>query len=414
MPEQLFDDLPILGELGASLRAGMARAEAASAGAPALAADRPRRRPARFGWLGTFLVLGVVGTAAAAGTLTLLRGSPIPGPKEQDTQASMSPRTDSLRVLPLRAADPDGSGRPAFAVRTGESQAGQVCAVVGQADGDEFGIVGDDDRFRAVAPGIVDGCGDRAKDAPAVVGARVFDAKQWADARTVVYGAGAEDLRAAELLVRGRWRSLPLNDGAFLTALRGYPEDSFLKLRLRYDGGRTTTQRLGQARDGIEDPGGRAWISQSYGSASSPGMIERTCVNMRPVRGDGGFGVDSPTPPLCMASRVRDRTLKPTAHYLLTARTFNPGDHGTAGGQPWRWQEPARTLVWGWVQRSRITEVWLVDGPRRTKLRRSINGGFGAVLPASTPAASLRIELRLRHGGRVILRGGHRSKGYVR
>ena len=100
---------------------------------------------------------------------------------------------------------------------------------------------------------------------------------------------------------------------------------------------------------------------------------------------------------------------------LVTARTFAPGDHGgTRNWGRWRWRGPARTLLWGWMQRSRISAVWLVNGGARTRLSRSLNGTFGAVLPATTTPRDLRIELDLRHGGKVTLRGGQRSKGYVR
>ena len=400
MPEALFEDLPILADLGASLREGMARAEA-TVGPAAVAS--PRRRRPRFGWLGSFMVLGLVGTAAAAGTLTLLRGSPIPGPKAEDTQASMSPRSGSLNVLDLRAADPDGGHLP-FALRIGESEAGQACATVGQVEGNDFGIVGEDGRFRELAPGIVDGCGDHAPGDATITGARIFDAKRWDDVRTVVYGV-ASDVESAELVARGRPTSLPLSGGAFLAVVRGYPEDSKLSLRLRFRSGQERRYPLGIAPRAILDPAGPAWAVNLIGRADGPGEMDRLCAQLAPVRPSRASFDLSPAPPLCSPPATGRRRMRSRYDFMVAARAFRPGDRGGTGSERWRWPAGNLRVVWGTARRAVFRRVVIADGHGTRIVRRpGLNGEFGVFLPAAAPDTHTTVTLVERSGRRIVHR----------
>ncbi len=412
MPEALFDDLPILDELGISLRVAMERAESQAQPEPEV---RRRQRRARFGWLGSLLVLGLVGTAAAAGTLTLLRGSPIPGPKAADTQPSMTPKDDSLRVLDLRAADPSGAGLP-FALRVGESEAGQTCATVGQVDGGDFGIVGEDGRFRELPSSIVDACGDAAPGTVAALGARIFEARRWEDVRTVIYGAGMEDVTRVDVRVRGQWRRVSTQDGAFVAALRGYPEDSLTAVRLTTDDSQQTVRELGTSRNVVMDRGeGPAWTVTTYGYAGNPGETTRDCVSLRPRilrETDDTFPIE----PICTRTLVSRRTVKRTSDYMIDLRALSPGDPGSTDrqGERQRWRGAARTVIYGWIRRSRVKTVTLVDGERRERLGRFPDGTFGTVLPYASGARVPHLELKRLDGRTTTISLDSRRTGWLR
>lgn len=397
LEQPAFDDLPILGELGASLRAAMAQAEAA----PAVSAPpvRRRRRP-RFGWLTSLLVIGLVGTAAAAGTLTLLRGSPIPGPKAEDTQPSMTPRLDSLRVLDLRANDPAGGGALPFALRTGESESGQVCASVGQVDGSDFGIVGEDGRFRTLPKDFVDSCGSPTDDDAAVAGARVLDAKRYDDVRTVVYGAGAKDLKSAAVVARGTTTPLKVEDGAFVGVVKNYPEDVGLQLRMRI-GDHTVVRSFGTGPMLLLDPTGPAWQLSRGGSGNASGF-QTDCVSVVQVRPRSGSSRRASTPLACYRSRVRKRHLpKMPVPVIYDARALHQGDRSTPKADDfatWSWPAPARTVLWGMVDHARVRRVELITPTGTQRLRITTNFSFGAVLPASVPARELRLRVTMRDG----------------
>lgn len=399
MSEQLFEDLPILGELGVAFRAGMARAEATEAVAPATPATTKRRTRARFGWLGTVLVLGLVGTTAAAATLTLLRGSPIPGPKAEDTQRPMSPRIDSLRVVDLRASDPSGGASLPFALRTGRSETGQTCATVGQVDGKDFGIVGDDGRFREVAAGIVDGCGAETPHDAAITGARVFDAARYADVRTVVYAAGAPGLSAAVMVVRGRRTTLPVKDGAFLGVLRGYPEDVGLQVRMRI-GNRTVVRGFGTGPKLVLDPDGPAWQVNGIGTTAHGQAID--CVSIGAVRRHGS-AAGSSTPGLCVRSSAERRrhTTRPPIPLAFDMRTLHRGDHGRGVDaliEAWRWNSPDRTVIWGVLDREKVRALKLKAPTGLIPVRITTSDDFGVVLPATVRVRDLRLVATMRNG----------------
>ncbi|MBO9534228.1 MAG: hypothetical protein J7513_14750 [Solirubrobacteraceae bacterium] len=400
MPDALFDDLPILGELGATLTAAMARAEA-TAGSSATAAAPPRRWRRPYGWLGTFLVLGLVGTTAAAGTLTVLRGSPIPGPKAEDTQPSMVQRSDSQHVLGLRANDP-AAGHLPFAIRVGESEQGDICATVGQVDGDDFGIVGEDGRFRQLPAGIVDSCGRATGTDVAVAGARVLDAKRYEDVRTVIYGAGADDLKRAEILVRGKAIPLKIEDGAFVGVVPNYPEDIGLQLRLRI-GDRTVTHGFGTGRALVLDPSGPAWQMSRGGSQSRDRKTQVNCANLQQVHRADGTRMSS-TPPVCFRAPVEHHKLpQMPVPVTYNARTFHTGDrsHDPPGRSPsvWRWQAPSRTVVWGQIDGKRVKQIDLVaPSSVRQRVRKIYGDSFGVVLPASVNAKHIRLLVTMRDG----------------
>lgn len=398
MSDALFDDLPILGELGASLREGMARAEAeaASAAAPA----RRRRRGPRFGWLGSVMVLGLVGTAAAAGTLTLLRGSPIPGPSAADTQPAMTPKRDSLRVVPLRAADPGGAGLP-FTLRIGESEAGQTCATVGQVDDGDFGIVGEDGRFRELPAGIVDACGDQTDGDAAVVGARVLEARHYRDSRTVVYGVG-DQIESVVLVDRGRRVPLEVRDDAFVATLIGYPEDHALSVRMRIDG-RIVTRNFGQGPYLVLDPTGPAWQFAQYGWMRDDRQYG--CVGLRAARRRSPTSPLAMTPPLCTAmfSPSRRKLARPREPWFFEIRTLRAGERGRAAPREpfgsWVWRASSRTVIWGRVDERQVRRIDVTPGRaarRRVPIRTG--GAFGLVLPATVSARDVRLRLTLRSG----------------
>lgn len=395
MSESMFEDLPILEELGFALRDGMARAEQAAAPA----APARRRRLPRF--LGTFLVLGLAGTTAAAATLTVLRGSPIPGPNKEDTQPSMVQRAGSQKVLALRADDP-AAGHLPFALRTGESESGDVCATVGQVDGDDFGIVGEDGRFRQLPAGIVDSCGRATGTDAAVAGARVLDARRYGDVRTVVYGAGADDLERAEIIARGKVTPLEVEDGAFIGVIPSYPEDVGLELRLRIDG-RTVTHGFGNGEALVLDPSGPAWQISRGGTQSRDRKTQVNCANLQQVRRDDGARTSS-TPLVCFrAPVVKNKLARMPVPVTYDARTFHTGDrsHADPGAwrQQWKWEAPARTVIWGQVDGKRVARIDLIaPSAARQRVRLIFNDSFGLVLPATVDAAKIRLLVRMRDG----------------
>lgn len=412
MPEH-FDDFPVLAGLGTSLRAAMADAEAAEATAAVPGAATPvdaaperdrhtrrwRRGPRNFGALSSILVLGVVGTAAAAATLTVLRGSPIPAPRAADLQPAMTAKAETQRVLDLRAADPSGGGIPPYALRIGESQGGLTCVTVGQVDGDQFGIVGTDRRFRNLPPTLIDGCGQETGSGPAVAGARVLDATNYGDVRTVVYGVGNSELEAAALEIRGVARKLEVKDGAFLTVVPGYPEDSALTLRLTYEDGHTATHPLGASPLTALDPEGPAWrVETSVGMGPSKKGAARVCVSVRAARS----APKSPSsPPACALGRGPASGLQ-RDRWFFDIRTLGPGDQGSFDRDraKWFWHDsPARTVVWGSVQRERVANI-SVHGPAGLvrEQKPSINGGFAFVLDASVPASALTVVMTTKDG----------------
>lgn len=412
MPER-FDDLPVLSGLGASLRASMAAAEAAEVVTHAAPVDghtaRPdqhtrrwRRGPRSFGALSTVLVLGVVGTAAAAATLTILRGSPIPAPRAADLQPVMTAKAETQRVLDLRAPDPTGAAAvPPFALRTGESQGGLTCVTVGQVDHGQFGIVGTDRRFRQLPPTLIDGCGKETGRGPAVAGARILEAKDYDDVRSVVYGVAGPKLRSATLDVRGERRAVPVRDGALLTVVPGYPDDNGLVLRLTFDDGHTTTHPFGKGILTIIDPDGPAWRLQGGGLATGS-RATHSCVMLARAR----EGTRTPrTAQVCDATRGPKSGI--AKHALsFDIRTFKPGDRGRTSNQgpgEWRWYDtPPRTIVWGGADPKRIKSITARAADGTTATAKPMYWGFAIVFDGSVPAEGMEVTVDYTDGRRDV------------
>ncbi|MDQ8047239.1 MAG: hypothetical protein AAGC46_20140 [Solirubrobacteraceae bacterium] len=409
-----FHDLPILGELGLALDEAMTRETATAGtagtvssitaaagdipggGVPAGAPRRARwwRRPGPLPAIVVALLLGGLGTSTAAATLTVLRGSPIPVPRKADVQPLMTPKTGTATVLPVRAPHL-GAGAP-FALRTSRSETGLTCVTVGQSSRGRFGITGTDGHFRELPGAIVNGCGQLGTDRPAALGARVFEDRHYAAVRSVVYGVAGTDLRRAEMQVRGAWSRIPATDGAFVAAVRGYPEDSALRVRLTYASGKRVEYPLGISYSTVTDPSGPAWRFDVGGQ----GGIARLCLGL------GAFRPSATTargPQICGQTKgPRNGTLlKP---YILSIRTLHPGETGgppndiVPGGR-WAWKNVgARTVISGIVDRARIANVLITAGGARHDANLQPGGGFVAVLPGSVPASSARVTFVPKHG----------------
>jgi hypothetical protein len=397
---QPFDDLPILAELGESLDAAFARE----------LARVPRR--ARFAWparrtvrsvaLAVVLLVALAATAAAA-TVWVLRGSPIPTPAERDVQPTMRPLPHSQHLLALRAADPEGG--PSWGIRVGRSQTGLVCSTVGQVVAGQLGVVGFDKRFRPLPDGVLDSCGQEREDAPALIGARVFDAPVRADVRTVVNGVAGRTVRSVALLTTTGRRPLPIGErGAFVTAVRGYPEDLALRVELRFADGHVQVQNLGADRFIHPDPRrGPAWKVWAWMTSSYDG----TCVSFAPARP----GTNPPTAPAACGHSLGPRNGGQRDPWFFAIRRLAPGDHGRTGMMPWDWhRSPARTAVWGSVRRDRVRSL-IVRGPDGARnVRPTINGSFLAIYGPKVQPGQLSVELVLTDGRHLTF---HRSTGLI-
>ncbi len=366
---------------------------------------RRRRFGPGGGGLRSFLLAGalMVGTAgaSAAGTLTVLRGSPLPGPTQRDAGPAQTPATGTSQVSALRAADPGGG--PAWTVRVSRSQTGLLCSTAGQVVDGQFGLVGLDGRFRAFAEGIVDGCGEERRDGASLIGARVFDAPAREDVRTVVNGVGGPQLRTARVVASGRGRAVPVADGGvFALALRGYPEDLVLRVQLAFAGGRREEHPLGASPFVVPDgAGGPAWRSESVGLSGDP----RSCVSFRPARQTGRDAAVSPS----VCGRWPDPR-RPTGWFLAIRRVEDTGCPRRPAFGAGRWCRAApRTAAWGAVGKD-VRRVELLGAPGGTRqLTIAPNRAVVAVLPASVDPARLSLRLTLRDGATRTVRGESRT-----
>ena len=122
---------PILDELGREL-VRAARADESRARGGVLA------RAPRALVIGLLTLFGLAAAAAAA-SLIVGRGDPIPAARAGDVPLELRPVAGSARLNGLRVPDPDGG--PAWDVRTSRSRTGAICATVGQVLGGELGLL---------------------------------------------------------------------------------------------------------------------------------------------------------------------------------------------------------------------------------------------------------------------------------
>jgi hypothetical protein len=373
-----FADLPILAELGGDLDVAWQASQARDRGARRVRLPR-RRVPSLI--LAAVVFLALAGGAAAA-TLLALRGSVIPGPPKQDLQPPMIVKPATAHLAGITARDP--GGRRVWTVRVAQSQAGLVCTTAGELVAGSFGITGLDDRFRALAPDFVDGCGKSRSDRAAVIEARVFDAPRRSDVRTVVVGSAGSGLRHADLQLPGRSRRMPVSrEGAFIGVVAGYPEDVGFRVRLTFADGRQSTQTFGRDQFVTPDRSG-ALRTEGFVISGHPEQCVRL-VGARPIE------PFTSGPVLCGHARG--------SRYFFDARLLRPGDKSARQGMfGWNWhRHPARTVVWG-LAGSGVRRVTIVGPHVRRPLRVTIGRSFLALFPASVDPRSLELVFELANG----------------
>lgn len=341
-------------------------------------------------------LFALIGTATAGAGLFVLRGSPIAGPAARDVPRDQLPLPGTTRLTGLTAADPE-PGRPEWTLRLARSSTGLLCSTVGQLVGGRFGLVGLDGRFRTYSERVVDSCGEEARgEGASLIGARVFDADDLGEVRTVVNGVAGRALRAVTVEARGRRRALRVGPGGtFLDVLAGYPEDSGVQVELRFAGGRVELHPLGRLVNVTPDAdGGQAWKTMAYGTSGD----RRSCVTFslaRPITG----GVSSPA--ACGLFRSRGRR---SLGYFFAARRLTPGTKGSLFGPGWG-AHPPRTAVWGAAgDEVRSIEI-SAPGGIHAQPPIADSRAFLAVFPASVDPGSLVVTLRLADG-RVVRRQG--------
>ena len=106
---------------------------------------RARRRLALTGLVAGGGLLATAGALAATGVIRI--GDPVePKRVNRDPARGMGvPVEQSARLLPLRAADPDGG--PPWGMRMVVTSRGQLCLQVGRVVDDQLGVLGDDGRL---------------------------------------------------------------------------------------------------------------------------------------------------------------------------------------------------------------------------------------------------------------------------
>lgn len=355
-------------------------------------ADVARRRAAG-GPLTVVIAIAVTGaTAAAAGTFTALRGSPIPGPLARDAGPDQRAAPGTARVTAVRSADPAG-GAP-WTLRLAASPSGLTCTTVGQEVDGAFGLVGLEGRFRPFSEGV-DGCGDAARGP--IAGARVFDAPNRKDVRTVVYGLAGPKLSGVRVFTATGSQNVPVGPGGtFVKALRGYPEDLGLRAQLTLPGGRRDIT-LGASDDLIPDgAGGPAWKASVFAVSNQP----QTCVQLRLAR----QRQDGPISP--GACGITQRNGQRPAGYWFAVRRIEPTGCGQFSFARGRWCHfGARTAVWGSAGQD-VRSVKVLGAPGGPVVAPIGKGrGTGVVLPASVDPAALTVLVTLAGGRSRRLHG---------
>lgn len=368
---------------------------------------RPRGDGRRWRWSGRTLAVALVlgsgvATATAATTIAVLRGSVIPAPAAQDVPREQTPVPSTARVSALRAADPQ-AGVPPWTLRIARSDTGYLCSTVGQVRGGAFGLVGLDGRFREMALGVTDSCGQEQRTGASLVGARAFAGRSPMDARTVVSGVAGPHLRAVVLQTATHRRAVPHRpDGAFVAVERGYPEDLGLDVVLTFSDGHRERHALGRDRAVVLDPrGGPAWKPQRFSIAGDA----RDCVTFGTARAVPG---QPQSPAVCGALRS-STTEHPRGVFFavrrLSSRTVRPPIDARFGSGDWR-GDPPRTAVWGaFGDDVRSVAVRGLPGRRGPVQVTHLGGILLGVFEGAVDPGALRVVVHRMDGGSETYRG---------
>jgi hypothetical protein len=346
--------------------------------------------------------------AAAAATYLAVTASGIAPVRDAALPPEQRVAPGSGRLLDVRAEDPV-AGRPPWGMRLARSRTGLLCGTVGQVVDGKLGVVGLDDRFRALPDANADACGAEVATGVSLLATRIFEADGYDEVRTVVNGVAGRDLERVTIALRGGpARAVEHSpEGAFVLAAQGYPEDLAPRITFRWRDGRTRTETLAASPNVFLDlAGGPAWAVASSSSdlpgksrkiRLADGSIRRiprfTCVNFRPARQTGAYGPFSPG--LCGRAGFRG------THTFFYGTRRLAGDRSPGAGVLRRgdWNgAPARTAVWGNVSTLARRVIATAPGGVRGEARIGRGGSFVIALPGSVDPASVRIELRMRDG----------------
>lgn len=397
---------------------------------------RTPRRPAgravgarRLAWSVRAVAVAVavfLSTAAvAAATLYTLRGAVIPAPAGVDVPREQTPVPSSAHVSELRVPDPT-AGVPPWTVRVARSDTGYVCSTVGQVRDGRFGLVGLDRRFRELAPGLANSCGQEQRAGLTLVGARVLAGKRPRDVRTIVNGVGGDGLRRVEIETSaGRSSARVGAGGTFVAVLAGYPEDLGLRVSFGFSDGRRQVETFGRDPRIVPDPeGGGAWKADSMQIAQAvtsrtmtPSRRPTSCTSVTSAR---SAPAAPRSPSACgRLSVVGTGTKIEFRGVFLAVRRFSsdPASTRRLGGSrigfagDWHGR-PARTVVWGMVG-NEVRSVTTVDPAGRVRPVRILPGGaLAGVFPASVDPALLRVRIRTDDGRTRTVRGQTGLRGW--
>jgi hypothetical protein len=383
-----FPDLPSVGAFGDAL-VDAARADQSLPSIDAFGRDlvrRTRRRDRRRArWrgvvLGALVALPIAATSGAA-TAVVLREAVVTAPDPAQVPDEQTPLAGTARVIPLRAKDP-GGGLP-WALRVARGKTGFTCTTVGQVKDGTFGLTGLDRVFRRLPGELSDTCGQGGT----LTGARLMAADKRVNVRSIVYGVAGAQLAAVTLTTAKGDRPLEIGPGGtYITALRGYPEDSLAGLVLRFRDGRTERHAFGASKENIPDPeGAQAWAVDRFVMGT-----RYSCAHVREARMYGENRITSPT--ACLGLRASERD------WVADAHTLHPGDRGVPGFDRWDWRSaPARTVVWGTARTNKAITKVVLNGAGAPRELAITGGAFAAVLPASVDPAALTLDVTLRDG----------------
>jgi hypothetical protein len=381
------------------------RLEAAGArsSAPASTRRRARWRDSSTRTLALAAALFTVAAGgAAAGTLTVLRGSPIPAPAAADVPTEQTPQPGTSRVSEIRLADP-GADVPPWTVRVARSETGLVCTTVGQvADGD-FGLVGMDGRFRVLPERAVDACGELQEGALTLIGARVLDAEDPGDVRTVVSGVAHEGMEDVTVAAAGAPVPARHDDGVFAAVVPGLPEDSGIRATVVLEGGESETHTFGIAEDVVPDPaGGRAWrlvASQIGGAPGEDQAQPPSCVSFEPAR-----RVINPVVSEWVCGVLGDPRAE-RGVFFTVRRLEADGRELKEEGWERLWRDhPPRTAVWG-AAGDDVAKVELRGPDGLWELPLIRDRLFLAVLRPEVEPEALRVRVTFEDGRVEVHRG---------